>query len=268
MRNRAPAQAVVEFGLVAMLFFMLLFGIFDFGMLLNDWVGATSAASVGARQAAVGACLEGPVSDPATCATGETSVIGAVMESAPLLATGANCQNRPQALGASNRCASRVDIALVDLSIQGASCRDAELWVSSQTAQSGSTSTVIRTSGTTWGSNALVGKWLTFTSGTDAGASEAITANTATTITVAPAFPKTPGIGDTFDLTPATLTLVPMTSGFSGVSCSAAMANPQINDALKVVVRTWVDLPVPLPGLTDMYAESSSTVRYEGAYVQ
>ena len=80
LRHRARGQTVLEFGLVAMLFITLLFGIFDFGMLFNDWISITSGASVGVRQAAVGACLE-PM-----CATGETSVIEAVMSSPPLLA--------------------------------------------------------------------------------------------------------------------------------------------------------------------------------------
>src|SRR5439155_23919008 len=97
MRHRAPGQAIVEFCLVAMLFFTLLFTIFDFGMVLSDWVSVTTAASVGARQAAVGACFEGSASDPTTCATqNETSVIGAVMDSAPLLAADGNCQDPPQ----------------------------------------------------------------------------------------------------------------------------------------------------------------------------
>ena len=97
---------MVEFGVIAMLFFLLLFGIFDFGMLLNDWISVTSGASVGARWAAVGACFE------PTCAGGEKSVIEAVMTSAPILAVS------PQA----------ADIAVIDSQVHAAYCRHA-VWV-------------------------------------------------------------------------------------------------------------------------------------------
>jgi Flp pilus assembly protein TadG len=53
-RRREPAQAVVEFGLLALLFTLLLFAIVDFGLLLNGWVTVSSAAREGARRAAVG----------------------------------------------------------------------------------------------------------------------------------------------------------------------------------------------------------------------
>jgi hypothetical protein len=80
MHHRARGQTVLEFGLVAMLFIVLLFGIFDFGFMLNDWISITSGASLGARQAAVGACFDG------TCPGGELSVVAAVMTSPPVLA--------------------------------------------------------------------------------------------------------------------------------------------------------------------------------------
>ena len=54
VRRRQPAQAVVEFGLLALLFTLLLFAIVDFGLLLNGWVTVSSAAREGARRAAVG----------------------------------------------------------------------------------------------------------------------------------------------------------------------------------------------------------------------
>jgi Flp pilus assembly protein TadG len=54
LRRRQPAQAVVEFGLLALLFTLLLFAIVDFGLLLNGWVTVSSAAREGARRAAVG----------------------------------------------------------------------------------------------------------------------------------------------------------------------------------------------------------------------
>jgi hypothetical protein len=52
--NRTRAQAVVEFGLIAVLFLSLVFGIFDMGMMFSGWISLGSAASVAARQAAVG----------------------------------------------------------------------------------------------------------------------------------------------------------------------------------------------------------------------
>ncbi len=103
MHHRARGQTVLEFGLVAMLFIMLLFGIFDFGFMLNDWLSVTAGASLGARQAAIGACLDGP------CAAGEMSVVAAVMTSPPVLAVS------PIA----------ADIAFVDLQGPVAFCRHA-----------------------------------------------------------------------------------------------------------------------------------------------
>jgi hypothetical protein len=268
MRNRGRGQAVVEFGLVAILFFTLLFGVVDLGMVLNDWISASSAASVGGRHAAVGACMEGPAADPFTCSAGETSVIGAVMQSAPLLATGGNCQNRPQPAVPGDACLSRVDIGVVDLSVANAPyCQDAELWAYRQTALAGSTSTVIKMirSVPAVQNGALVGRQLTFTSGQNATAASTITANSDTALTVAPGFSRTPAVGDAFNAT--TLTLAPIASGWL-LGCSGSAPNPAINTALNVVVRAQVELPVPLPGMpTDMYVESSSTVRFEGTYL-
>jgi hypothetical protein len=45
---------LVEFGIVALLFVLILFGIVDFGLLLNGWLGVSAAARQGSRQAAVG----------------------------------------------------------------------------------------------------------------------------------------------------------------------------------------------------------------------
>jgi hypothetical protein len=188
--------------MVAMLFFTVLFGIVDFGILLSDWISVTTAASVGARQAAVGACFQGPASDPARCGAGETSVVGAIMESAPLLATASDCLNPPQPLSAANQCISRLSFAVIDLNVTGTYCRDVQLWVNNLT-------------------NAR------------------------------------------------TLTLQPITSGWTGQACSTTTPVPEVNDTLTVVVRAQVELPVALPGLpVAMYPESSGTVRYEGAYVQ
>jgi Flp pilus assembly protein TadG len=61
--RREPAQAVVEFGLLALLFTLLLFAIVDFGLLLNGWVTVSSAAREGARRAAVGISTSSTVHD-------------------------------------------------------------------------------------------------------------------------------------------------------------------------------------------------------------
>jgi Flp pilus assembly protein TadG len=65
LARRAPGQAMVEFGLIALLLCLLFFGIFDFGMLLNGWISVTSAAREGGRQAAIGI--------PQTCGAGCTA---------------------------------------------------------------------------------------------------------------------------------------------------------------------------------------------------
>jgi len=267
-QQRARGQAIVELAVVMMLLLTVLFGIFDFGMVMSDWVSATTAASVGARQAAVGACFLGSGSTPATCPTqNETSVIGAVLQSAPLLAADGNCQN-PAQPAANFECLSRVDVALVDVNSQQAWCEGVELWQSRQTARSGSTSTVILSTTqppqVAWPTSSLVGMLLTFTSGANDSVSRAIIANTATSMTVASAFPFTPATNDSFQVTDQTFQ--PLVSGWLS-SCSTT-PNPQINDALSVVVHTQVQLPVPLPPLpAAMQVESSSTVRFEGEFV-
>jgi hypothetical protein len=270
MRQRARSQATVEFALVAgIVLIPMLFAIFDFGMVLSDWVSATTAASVGARQAAVGACFVGSGSTPATCPIqNETSVIGAVLQSAPLLAADGNCQN-PAQPAANFQCLSRVDVALVDMNEQQASCESVELWQSRQSARSGSTSTAI-VIGTpspqvAFPTNSLVGMLLTFTSGPNNNLSQAIIANTTTTMTVASAFPYTPAPNDSFQVTQQTFRSI--TSGWLS-SCSATPPSPQINDTLTIVVHSQVDLPVLLPALpASMQVESSSTVRFEGEFV-
>src|SRR6266566_4895429 len=53
---RGRGQAIVEFGLVALLFTLLLMGTVDFAILLNGWLGVSSSARDIARQLAVGVC--------------------------------------------------------------------------------------------------------------------------------------------------------------------------------------------------------------------
>jgi hypothetical protein len=52
--RRRRGQAIVEFGIIALLFTLLLFGIVDFGLLLNGWISVSSSAREAARAAALG----------------------------------------------------------------------------------------------------------------------------------------------------------------------------------------------------------------------
>ncbi len=42
MRSSQRSQAVVEFGIVAITFSLIMFAIADFGLLLNDWLSVSS----------------------------------------------------------------------------------------------------------------------------------------------------------------------------------------------------------------------------------
>lgn len=52
---RSSGQALVEFGIVVIIFFLLISGIVDFGRALNAWVVVSSAAREGVRWASIGA---------------------------------------------------------------------------------------------------------------------------------------------------------------------------------------------------------------------
>jgi hypothetical protein len=54
-RSRQGGQAIVEFGLIALLFTLLMFAVVDFGLLLNDWLTVAADTQQLARDAAVGA---------------------------------------------------------------------------------------------------------------------------------------------------------------------------------------------------------------------
>jgi hypothetical protein len=54
LRSRHRGQSVVEFGIIAILFTLIMFAIADFGLLLNDWLSVSSGARLLARDAAVG----------------------------------------------------------------------------------------------------------------------------------------------------------------------------------------------------------------------
>jgi Flp pilus assembly protein TadG len=70
MNNRRGA-AMVEFAIVAMLFFLLVFGIMEFSLLMKDYLTLNQAVREGARAAAVGI----------------TNVSGTILASAPTLDT-------------------------------------------------------------------------------------------------------------------------------------------------------------------------------------
>src|SRR6266851_8751665 len=54
IRARQSSQAIVEFGLIALLFTALMFAVVDFGLLLNTWLAVSSGTREIARNASVG----------------------------------------------------------------------------------------------------------------------------------------------------------------------------------------------------------------------
>jgi hypothetical protein len=68
LRSRRRGQSIVEFGIIAILFTLIMFAIADFGLLLNDWLSVSSGARQLARDASVGmySCQPGS-SDPLHC---------------------------------------------------------------------------------------------------------------------------------------------------------------------------------------------------------
>src|SRR5215216_5014004 len=64
IRARQRGQSMIEFGLLALLFTLILFGIADFGMLLNGWVAVSSATREAGRRASLGQPV-GDVTDAA-----------------------------------------------------------------------------------------------------------------------------------------------------------------------------------------------------------
>jgi hypothetical protein len=54
LRSRRRGQAIVEFGLISLLFVGLLFAVVDFGLLLNTWLAVSSGSREIARSAQVG----------------------------------------------------------------------------------------------------------------------------------------------------------------------------------------------------------------------
>lgn len=54
VRSRHRGQAIIEFGLIAILFTSLMFAVVDFGLLLNTWLSVSSATREIARNASVG----------------------------------------------------------------------------------------------------------------------------------------------------------------------------------------------------------------------
>jgi hypothetical protein len=54
VRTRRRGQAIVEFGVIALLFTALMFAVVDFGLLLNTWLAVSSGSREVARNASVG----------------------------------------------------------------------------------------------------------------------------------------------------------------------------------------------------------------------
>jgi Flp pilus assembly protein TadG len=54
LRSGQRSQAVVEFGIIALLFTLLVFAVIDFGLLLNTWLAVSSGSRDIARSASVG----------------------------------------------------------------------------------------------------------------------------------------------------------------------------------------------------------------------
>jgi hypothetical protein len=54
VRRKRNAQAIVEFGIIALLFVMILFAVIDIGLLLNSWLAVSSGTREIARNASVG----------------------------------------------------------------------------------------------------------------------------------------------------------------------------------------------------------------------
>ncbi len=54
LRPKQRSQAVVEFGIIALLFTLLVFAVIDFGLLLNTWLAVSSGSRDIARSASVG----------------------------------------------------------------------------------------------------------------------------------------------------------------------------------------------------------------------
>jgi TadE-like protein len=54
VRRKRNAQAIVEFGIIALLFTLILFAVIDIGLLLNTWLSVSSSTREVARSASVG----------------------------------------------------------------------------------------------------------------------------------------------------------------------------------------------------------------------
>src|SRR5438270_3745433 len=82
--SRRRGQSIVEFGLVALTFCLLLFGVVDLGILMNGWLGVSSSARDIARQLAVGICppVTSTFTPPTPCSSGSGGIPNAPLPSA------------------------------------------------------------------------------------------------------------------------------------------------------------------------------------------
>jgi Flp pilus assembly protein TadG len=77
--GREDGAAAVEFAIVATLFFMLVFGIIDFGFAFHSWNNAANAAREGARK--------GAVSDDAAAISARTIAAASTLDTTKLTVT-------------------------------------------------------------------------------------------------------------------------------------------------------------------------------------
>jgi Flp pilus assembly protein TadG len=73
-RRRGRAQAIVEFALVAPIFFVIFFGIFEVGRLMAVWISLTQGAAEAARVGAIATKSQGQIIG---AAQNQTALIGA-----------------------------------------------------------------------------------------------------------------------------------------------------------------------------------------------
>jgi hypothetical protein len=292
---RRRGQAIVEFGLVALLFTLLLMGTVDFAILLNGWLGVSSTARDIARQLAVGLC-------PPTA----TENYGPGVS----LLNPANhkCQGDGLSDGGSvPNAQSPSGVQIQGLDAFGPYTTGAGSTCSATTCS-------IRTSpaSTTLTANQFAGGTITFTSGANAGTSREISASTAyppspEIVTLSSALPKPIASGDTFSIrmvkvnvgvcssdtttcynvtSPATLLnfYPPATNGaaecpFDDTSgCTPTPVHPTPNDSIVVTVVAKVQVVTPLVRpffgcingnnpRCEVSITSRAVARFEGPYI-
>jgi Flp pilus assembly protein TadG len=240
--TRASGQSVVEFGLVALMFALLLMGTVDFAILLNGWLGVSSSARDIARQLAVGVC---PPTSTTSYVPGVPNVAG----------NKAKC-----ASGGAGLAAGSIPNAAPPSGIQGVDT------FGPYAVAATSTNTLIKASPpnppTTWTTNQFAGGTITFTSGLNAGASREISSSTAYppspgTITVSSGFVSAPASGDTF-----TVSLVSVTVSVCTTDISSCYTNTSPNNVLNYYPggNCWYDNTAAAPCVTPIHPTANDSI--------